>query len=609
MLSPTTRSNYARRHRLHALGLALASIVWHLWLSAYLSSVATGLAGDSASSASDDGFAGRDGDDARDWEGAERRRIEGVRALLGIARFWSWCSVGVAIGGLFGILSDHLALIRLFMLNGFLSLSLDLVLLSTIFLILTVGNPSSADGSSGLATTVCQALSSSVSGATSLPVPFSIGLPDLLGLSLEACEEQFEGVLVSALGALAIVEGARAWVAVRILGYYALLVRSRMPSSARTARGGDEFYDSPVELEGTTAPRSGLFRSPSSRSSSSASTMTPHTKKKRRESHGEAAHASAGSASDRRSKPRERERSGSLRSGEHKKRSSGDESTRIFLLPRSEERGTATAAAAATAAMSQREQEVPLLTLTTSSPVSSTFPPMRHHQSGPPNPPGGSRDVDAGLRRVLVYAPVFVSPEEARSLGAKEVVLGGHHHHHHQQHSRRRGDSHPPLSSPSAASASPRLPHASSSSSRHHASGMPEPMTPVRSRSSTITPGSASSNSNSNSGETTPRLGHVTTCLGGGSSGSINNNSLSPVKTSSPLRTLVSHSGGTSMSRSLSTPALKIDPPRHPTAVPTPTRQDSLEDMAKTPVASLSGQNIALGPAYPEADKGNIKLA
>lgn len=290
------------------------------------------------------------------------------------------------------------------MLNGFLSLSLDLVLLSTIFLILTVGNPSSADGSSGLATTVCQALSSSVSGATSLPVPFSIGLPDLLGLSLEACEEQFEGVLVSALGALAIVEGARAWVAVRILGYYALLVRSRMPSSARTARGGDEFYDSPVELEGTAAPRSGLFRSPSSRSSSSASTMTPHTKKKRRGSHGEAAHASAGSASDRLSKPRERERSGSLRAGDHKKRSSGDESTRIFLLPRSEERGPATAAAAA--AMSQREQEVPLLTLTTSSPVSSTFPPMRHHQSGPPNPPGGSRDVDAGPRRVLVYAPV-----------------------------------------------------------------------------------------------------------------------------------------------------------------------------------------------------------
>jgi hypothetical protein len=292
------------------------------------------------------------------------------------------------------------------MLNGFLSLSLDLVLLSTIFLILTVGNPSSADGSSGLATTVCQALSSSVSGATSLPVPFSIGLPDLLGLSLEACEEQFEGVLVSALGALAIVEGARAWVAVRILGYYALLVRSRMPSSARTARGGDEFYDSPVELEGTTAPRSGLFRSPSSRSSSSASTMTPHTKKKRRESHGEAAHASAGSASDRRSKPRERERSGSLRAGDHKKRSSGDESTRIFLLPRSEERGPATAAAAA--AMSQREQEVPLLTLTTSSPVSSTFPPMRHHQSGPPTPTGGSRDADAGPRRVLVYAPVSV---------------------------------------------------------------------------------------------------------------------------------------------------------------------------------------------------------
>lgn len=345
-------------------------------------------------------------------------------------QLWSWCSVGVAIGGLFGILTvrsfaraprqstlaltrhpsnqDHLALIRLFMLNGFLSLSLDLVLLSTSFLILTVGNPSSADGSSGLATTVCQALSSSVSGATSLPVPFSIGLPDLLGLSLEACEEQFEGVLVSALGALAIVEGARAWVAVRILGYYALLVRSRMPSSARMARGGDEVYDSPVELEGAPlppTPRSGLFRSPSSRSSSSASTMTPHTKKKRRESHGEA-QASAGSASERRStkqqqqQQRERERSGSLRSGDHKKRSSGDETTRIFLLPRSEERG-----GGGTAAPAAREQEVPLLTLTTSSPVSSTFPPMRHHQSGP-TPSGGSRNADAGARRVLVYAPV-----------------------------------------------------------------------------------------------------------------------------------------------------------------------------------------------------------
>ncbi|KWU42605.1 hypothetical protein RHOSPDRAFT_35863 [Rhodotorula sp. JG-1b] len=603
MLSPTTRSNYARRHRLHALGLALASIVWHLWLSAYLSSVANGLAGDSAS-ASDDGFAGRDGDDARDWEGAERRRIEGVRALLGIARLWSWCSVGVAIGGLVGIVSDHLALIRLFMLNGFLSLSLDLVLLSTIFLILTVGNPSSADGSSGLATTVCQALSSSVSGATSLPVPFSIGLPDLLGLSLEACEEQFEGVLVSALGALAIVEGARAWVAVRILGYYALLVRSRMPSSARMARGGDEFYDSPVELEGTAAPRSGLFRSPSSRSSSSASTMTPHTKKKRRESHGEAAQASAGSASDRRSskQQRERERSGSLRSGDHKKRSSGDESTRIFLLPRSEERGGGTAAASAAAMSPREQQEVPLLTLTTSSPVSSTFPPMRHHQSGP-TLPRGSRDADAGPRRVLVYAPVFVSPEEARSLGAKEVVLGGHRHH----QSRRRGDSHPPpSSSSSSASASPRLPHASSSSSRHHTSGMQEPMTPVRSRSSTITPGSSSSNSNS--GETTPRLSLATSLDGGISSISNSNKFPSPVKTSSPLRTSVSQSsggGGTSMSRSLSTTALKIDPP--PRDVPTPTRQDSSEDTAKTPVASLSGQNIALGPT-PTEDKGN-KLA
>ncbi|GAA5991304.1 hypothetical protein JCM10908_003246 [Rhodotorula pacifica] len=578
--SPTTtsrNSNYARRHRLHAIGLALASIIWHVWLSAYLSSVASGLGGDGNG---DDGFAGRDGDDARDWEGAERRRIEGVRALLGIAWLWSWSSAGVALGGLFGILTDHLAFIRLFMLNGFLSLSLDLILLSTIFLILTVANPSSASGSSGLATTVCQAVSSSVvsSSSASLALPFSIGLPDLLGLSLEACEEQFEGVLVTALGALAVVEGARAWVAVRVLGYYALLVRSRMSSSTRMARGGDEFYDSPVELDGAPA-----FRSPT-RSSSSTSTLTPHAnaagKKKRRESHGEAAQTSAGSSSSDRRKQRDRERSGSLRSNGDKKRHGDDQqqqtaATRIFLLRRSEDRGKSGAAAAPTlASMSQKEQEVPLLALTTSSPISSTFPPMRHHPDV-----GAGRDHDGG-RRVLVYAPVLVSPEEARSLGATEVVLGsssssssGHHHH----PPRRRGDSHPP----------PRAtPHASTS--RHHHGAMQEPMTPVRSRSSTITPGSSSSTSNS--GETTPKLGSTVASLGGSSG------LLSPVKTGSPLRP-----SGTSASRPVS--SLKIDAALSTLPHP-PTRQDS-ED-AKTPLASSSGQNLAL--ALVHEDKGN-KLA
>ncbi|GAA5876964.1 hypothetical protein JCM3774_000552 [Rhodotorula dairenensis] len=639
MLSPTTRSNYARRHRVHALGLALAAVVWHVWLSVYLSGVARGLAGDAA--AADDVFAGRDGDDARDWEGAERRRIEGVRALLGIARLWSWCSVGVALGGLFGILTDHLALIRLFMLNGFLSLSLDLVLLSTIFLILTVANPASASGSSGLATTVCQALSSSVSGATSFPVPFSGGLPDLLGLSLEACEEQFEGVLVSALGALAVVEGARAWLAIRILGYYAMLVRSRMSSSTRRARGGDEFYDSPVELEGA-ATQGSSFRTPS-RSSSSTSTLTPqhassstslagHStgKKKRRESHGESgSHASASSSSnsDRR-KQRERERSGSLRSASGSagdKKRGGDE-TRIFLLPRSEDRGVKGAAGESAAShrssMSQTEQGVPLLTLTTSSPISATFPPMRHHADG--GPPRGGREYDAA-RRVLVYAPVFVSPEEARSLGATEVVLGSNspsthhsHHHHHQHlpaHSRRRGNSHPPAPT---SLCSPPL-HASSSLRHHHhhqhisssAAGMQEPMTPVRSRSSTITPGSSTSpsTSNSNSGETTPRLGSAAPLAGGGSG---SNRTLSPAKPSSPLRPVPSLGSSSSGTMSRTGQSLKIDPElSHQLAeVSTCSRGGAGDDANKTPVASLSGQNLALGldGVVGVEDKGN-KLA
>lgn len=284
------------------------------------------------------------------------------------------------------------------MLNGFLSLSLDLVLLSTIFLILTVANPSAASGESGLATTVCQALSSSAAATTasSKLFPLSIGLPDMLGVSLEACEEQFEGVLITALGFLALVEGARAWLAIRILGYYAMLVRSRLSPSARSAlRGGHQGVftdDAPLEMDFAAVASSS---SPSGSGQLSSQAHAGSQKKKhRRESHGSSSHTEPHRRSSHPPPPPHRERSGSGRTTGDKKRS-GDE-TRIFLLPRSDERS----APPCPSSPSQKQRtEVPLLSLTASSPVSTTFPPMRPAEVEPSH--GG---------KVLVYAPVSRAP-------------------------------------------------------------------------------------------------------------------------------------------------------------------------------------------------------
>lgn len=80
-------SSSARRHRARVLGLAVLTALFHLYSSGWLSAAAHGL--DQAGGGGqpgDDGFRGGAGDDARDWEGAERRRVEGVKALLGIAR-------------------------------------------------------------------------------------------------------------------------------------------------------------------------------------------------------------------------------------------------------------------------------------------------------------------------------------------------------------------------------------------------------------------------------------------------------------------------------------------------------------------------------------------
>ncbi|BGP52456.1 hypothetical protein JCM8202v2_000010 [Rhodotorula sphaerocarpa] len=544
-------SSSARRHRARVLGLAVLTALFHLYSSGWLSAAAHGL--DQAGGGGqpgDDGFRGGAGDDARDWEGAERRRVEGVKALLGIAR-------------------DKLALIRLLMLNGFLSLSLDLVLLSTVFLILTVGNPAAAESeTSGLATTVCQALSSSsISAATGSSLfPLSFGLPDVLGSSLEACEEQFEGVLVTALGVLAVVEGARAWVAIRILGYYALLVRSSLSPSARLLRGeyDSPFYDDDAPLELEAAAGAALTRSPVGATFPAAHALPSvggsGSRKKRRESHGE--HSTTTSDGRRRHRDRERSNSGRL-----DRKRSGDEH-KIFLLPRSEDRtAPLTLSPSEAVTTNGKHQEVPLLALTTSSPVSASFPPTSR-QDG---------------KKVLVYAPVMVSAEEARSLGATELVLGSS--------TRRRDDAHPPRS--------PSHPHAASSPRPPASSSESATPPSARSRSSTITPASPNS---------TPRLNTAGPSFATAASAAAARSNPSPVKTGSPLRLSTSGPRPPSTLRidpslshhARSQPASPATAP-HPQAPPALTRYDSEE--AKTPVASLSGHNLALAE-----DKGN-KLA
>ncbi|GAA5888794.1 hypothetical protein JCM6882_002857 [Rhodosporidiobolus microsporus] len=368
--------------RLAVLSIAAASVVLHLWLAAKLAAVQGALVGNQG---------GEDGD-SRELEGAEWKRLAGVGALLGIGRLWSLCSAGVAIVGAYGVLKDRLSFLRLFVLNSFLSLALDALLSFLILLLLTLAAPSSSGLS--LATILCQVLSTSASSSSSSDSSsafsiFSIGLPDLLGLSLEGCEDRFDGVLLSSLTVLGLIEALRAWAALKLLRYYTAATTHRgstngrrgrrpdplaLPTERDYRRNGEYYQDSPVELDGSS-----VF---------SAAGASPHHKKKRRDS-----------------LRRERSVSGS---------SAASHQTRILLLPRPEDRATPSTATAP----GGKDMEVPLLALTASSPVRTSFPPGAQ---APPTSPAGRSGKDKG--KVLVYAPVYMSVEEARTCGAQELVL------------------------------------------------------------------------------------------------------------------------------------------------------------------------------------------
>ncbi|KAK4049616.1 hypothetical protein OIO90_005375 [Microbotryomycetes sp. JL221] len=127
------------------------------------------------------------------------------------------------------------------------------------------------------------------------------------------------------------------------------------------------------------------------------------------------------------SSKRHREASGSAGS------SSAQGSQRIWLLPSSIERKR-------DALESAGAEDVPMLSFTAPSPSSSSFPPQPAAAAGTSEP------------KYLVYAPVMMSAEEARLVGAREIIVGGSSSHHHHSSRRPRSRTHSTHSDTAASS-------------------------------------------------------------------------------------------------------------------------------------------------------------
>ncbi|GAA5877331.1 hypothetical protein JCM16303_006245 [Sporobolomyces ruberrimus] len=401
--------------RLTVVLISVSLLIFHLVLSSRLSQFSQSLR-----SVLDD----NDEDSLSGAGGGEEGQgsLYAVITLLGISRLWSLCSAGIAGIGLYSIYKSNLPLLRLFTLNTFLSIALDLFLLLLTLILLSLTSSSSTSSSShpSIATTLCQTLSNQNSssnrtnqgngGFLSSLFGGSFGLlPDLMGLSMEQCEEKFDGqVLTTGLTLFGLVEGVRGFGGIKLLGYYTKLAKSlghgarqgydplamtdtavgsrrrgsgtglRVDTGvARQLGGGEEegqrYYDSPIE-EGE------IGRSPTH------SIMSPGGSKGK-------------------GKARERENSNSSRRG-----GSGRDDARILVLPRSP--------------TTPIGGEVPSLSLTPSTPNRTSFPP---HPSSPSSSQGsssrGGQTSDDRTRKILVYQPVMMTVEEAREQGASEIQL------------------------------------------------------------------------------------------------------------------------------------------------------------------------------------------
>ncbi|GAA5922807.1 uncharacterized protein JCM15063_003431 [Sporobolomyces koalae] len=354
------------RRRLTMILIAIGLLWFHWVVAAKLSNLSESLKA----------VLGETDGNERGGEDEGQGRLYGIIALVRIARLWSLCSVAIAGCGIYAILTTSLPLLRLFTLNSFLSIALDLFLLLLSTILVSVSSSSSRS----ITTTICQTLSNSNSPSAD---DLGWGLPDLLGLSLEACEERFASTVVTSLTIFGVVEGVRAYAAIQLLGYYAQLASSRNASSTRAA----------MAMSAGPASRR---RQPSGSSDlriDTAMNAEPDLMSERYYTSpvDEAPSLRSPSSSKGKGKAKDRDSSGSSR------RATDD--ARIFLLPRPT-RSDGEAAL------------VPLVSVTPSSPHKTSFPLPSDASCGSEN-----------ARMVTVYQPVMMSIEEARQHGASELIV------------------------------------------------------------------------------------------------------------------------------------------------------------------------------------------
>ncbi|GAA5899515.1 uncharacterized protein JCM6883_005247 [Sporobolomyces salmoneus] len=380
------------RKRLSILLISFALFIFHLVLSSKFSQFSNSL----VNVLDDNDDDGDNNNSLRAGAGGELGHLGslyGVVTLLGIARLWSLCSAFIALIGIYSIYKSNLSLLRLFTLNTFLSIALDLFLLLLSLLLLSF---TSSSGHS-ISTTLCQTLSNQNNPHQSVS-SWSWTLPDLLGLSLEQCEEKFQDgvVLTSLLVAITLVEGVRGVCGIKLLGYYTGLAKGATKGGGR--RGGGGEYETVPMMDGSI-PRRG-----SGSSSRRGSLRVDITGIGSREGGNGRYHDSpeedegGGEISLGKTKSRTREHSGSGSS----KRGNNREDQRILVLPRAVE----------TRAEEEGETELLDLKPTTNSGRTS-FPPH------PSTTTKGSEE----RKKILVYQPVMMTIEEARHFGASEVQL------------------------------------------------------------------------------------------------------------------------------------------------------------------------------------------
>lgn len=141
--------------------------------------------------------------------------------------------------------------LRLFTLNSFISLGLELVLLTLISL-------TAFSSSSTLSSSVCGAISNADLGS-------------YFGYSLESCEERFGSLLLTALGFVAAITLLRAWGSLKTLEYYEAVAkrqRRKLPSLSINPHASPSRYrdsDDPSAHYSAITPSSKRSAGPSQR--------------------------------------------------------------------------------------------------------------------------------------------------------------------------------------------------------------------------------------------------------------------------------------------------------------------------------------------------------